>query len=155
MGSGDNGMTGLPPGKQVKKTDPRIKGLGLMDELSALLGLVKAKLAGKAAALEIHKAQQTLLRASAHAAGMNFKVELEKETCRLTARIGTLSSGLAPVREFVLPGRTEAEALLHLARAKTRICEIALWEIKSGPAAVYLNRLSDYLFLLAEARRLK
>lgn len=153
MGSGDDGMTDLPRGKRVKKTDPGIKALGLMDELSALLGLARARLAGEKTATEILTTQQTLLKAAAHAAGINFKAELEKETRRLETSIGSLSAGTKPLREFILPGRTETEALIHLARAKARICETALWEIKSGPAAVYLNRLSDYLFLLARKHK--
>ena len=149
MGSGDDGMTDLPPAKRVKKTDPGIKALGLIDELNALLGLVKAKLPGKKEAAELRKTQQSLLKAAAAAAGMNLKAELAKETGYLETRIEALSAGAGPVRGFVLPGRSETEALLHLARAKARSCEIALWETGSGPSAVYLNRLSDYLFLLA------
>ena len=91
-----------------------------------------------------------LLKAASQAAGLNFKTELEKETAYLETRIGELSAGAEPIRQFVLPGRTETGALLHLARAKARICELTLWEINSRYAAVYLNRLSDYLFLLAE-----
>lgn len=149
LGSGDDGMTDLPRGRRVNKTDPVIKALGLMDELGALLGLARARLAGQTEATELLKAQQTLLKAAAHAAGMNFKAELEKKTGHLETLITALSAGAEPIREFILPGRAETEALLHLARAKARICEIALWETAARPAAVYLNRLSDYLFLLA------
>mgnify|MGYP001563299176 FL=1 len=49
----------------------------------------------------------------------------------------------------MLPGKNETEALAHLARAKARVCEILAWELKAKAPAVYLNRLSDYLFLLA------
>ena len=149
MGNGDGGMTDLPNGKRVKKTDPRIKALGLLDELGAALGLVRAKLAGKQAKEEIWQIQQALLRAAARAAGMRSKAELEKETTYLGARIAALAAGAEPMRKFILPGRTETEALIHFARTKARSCEIALWELNSRPAAVYLNRLSDYLFLLA------
>ena len=149
MGGGDDGMTDLPGGKRVKKTDPRIKTLGLLDELGAALGLVRAKLAGKQEKEEIWQVQQALLKASARAAGANSKTGFEKETVYLEARIAALAAGAEPMRKFILPGRTETEALIHFARTKARSCELALWEINSRPAAVYLNRLSDYLFLLA------
>ncbi|MFA6435173.1 MAG: ATP:cob(I)alamin adenosyltransferase [Elusimicrobiales bacterium] len=151
LGSGDDGLTGLPSGKRVKKTDHRIRALGLLDELGALLGLAKVKLAGKKEAVELLKTQRTLLKAAAHAAGLDFKTELKKETRRLEAGMELLAAGAKPLREFILPGRTETEALLHLCRAKARLCEAALWEINSTAAAVYLNRLSDHLFLLAAA----
>jgi len=152
MGQGNDGKTELPHGKRVRKTDPRIKALALLDELGAVLGLAKAKLSGKKEAADLHKIQLTLLKAAALAAGMDFKTELARETAALEARIEILAKTRKPLREFVLPGRNGTEALLHLARTKARICEIALWGINSGPAAVYLNRLSDYLFLLAEAK---
>ena len=63
--------------------------------------------------------------------------------------INALAEEIKPPKRFVLPGENETEALAHLARAKTRVCEILAWEIKAKAAAVYLNRLSDYLFLVA------
>lgn len=160
VGRGDGGMTNLPgpdergraSGKRVKKTAPVIKALGLLDELGAVLGLARAGLGRKKEAGELLKIQRVLLKAAAHAAGMNFAIELKKETARLGTLAETLSAGERPCREFVLPGRTGTEAITHLARAKARICEIALWEINSRAAAVYLNRLSDYLFLLASKK---
>ncbi|MEI7481122.1 MAG: ATP:cob(I)alamin adenosyltransferase [Elusimicrobiota bacterium] len=149
MGRGDTGMTDLPTGKRVKKTDKRIKALGLIDELGALLGLVKVKLSGKKGAAEFHRMQQALLTVGSHAAGINFAAKLKTETAYLETRIDKLSSAAKPPLKFILPGRTETEVLIHLARTKARSCEISLWETNSAPAAVYLNRLSDYLFLLA------
>ena len=149
MGNGDGGMTDLPGGKRVKKTDPRIKTLGMLDELGAVLGLVRARLAGKQEKEEIWRTQQDLLKAAASAAGTNSKAAFEKETVYLEARIAALAAGAEPMRKFILPGRTETEAIIHFARTKARNCELAMWEISSRPAAVYLNRLSDYLFLLA------
>lgn len=149
MGRGDTGITDLTAGKRVKKTDLRIKALGLTDELGALLGLVKLKLAGKQGAAEFHRMQQTLLTVGSHAAGINFAAKLKTETAYLETRIRKLSPAAKPPFKFILPGRTETETLIHLARTKARLCEISFWEINSAPAAVYLNRLSDYLFLLA------
>ncbi len=149
MGGGDNGRTDLPPGRRVKKTNARIHALALLDELGATLGLARAKLSGKKKAGELHKLQRTLLTAAAQAAGLDFQASLAREAAGLTARIGVLAAGRKPATLFVLPGRDETEALLHLARTKARLCELALWNINAIPAARYLNRLSDYLFLLA------
>ena len=135
----------------MKKTDPRIYALALLDELGALLGLAKAR-AGKTDAAELEGIQRALLKTAAVAAGMDFKAELKKETSALEGRIADLAVAVRPKREFVLPGGRGTEALLHLARAKARLCEIALWKINSREAAVHLNRLSDLLFLLALKR---
>ena len=56
---------------------------------------------------------------------------------------------MKPLKIFAVPGKNKTEALLHLARAKTRVCELLAWELKAKVPAVYLNRLSDYLFLAA------
>jgi cob(I)alamin adenosyltransferase len=148
MGSGDKGATSLPHCDKVKKTDPRIHALALLDELSATLGLARARFPKKTAA-DLLEIQRTLLKVSAQAAGLDFSSALQADTTGLETRIKELTGRIKPEKEFVLPGDTETEALLHLARAKTRLCEISLWEINSAPAAVYLNRLSDLLFLLA------
>ncbi len=147
IGSGDLGLTDLLGGRRVPKTDRRIKLNALVDELSALLGLVKTGLKDKKTKEELSAAQAALIRVSGLAAGM--KGELKEETAALEALIGALSETIKPPKKFVLPGANETEALAHLARTKTRICELLAWEIKAKAPAVYLNRLSDYLFLLA------
>ena len=119
MGAGDLGFTDLFGGRRVPKTHRRVKLNALIDELSALLGLVKTGVKDKGTKEEISAAQAALVRASGLIAGM--KGALKEET----------------------------EALAHLARAKARICELLAWELKAKAPAVYLNRLSDYLFLLA------
>ncbi|MDD5209082.1 MAG: ATP:cob(I)alamin adenosyltransferase [Elusimicrobiales bacterium] len=147
MGAGDLGLTDIFGGGRVPKTDRRVKLNALVDELSALLGLVKTGIKDKKTKEELSAAQAALIRASGLAAGM--KGGLKEETAALEALIGALSETIKPPKKFVLPGANETEALAHLARTKTRICEILAWEIKAKAPAVYLNRLSDYLFLLA------
>lgn len=147
MGAGDLGFTALFGGRRVPKTHRRIKLNALIDDLSALLGLIKTGIKDKKTKKEISAAQASLIRASGLIAGM--KATLKAETAELEARINTLAEVIKPPKTFVLPGANETEALAHLARAKTRVCEILAWEIKAKGAAVYLNRLSDYLFLLA------
>jgi cob(I)alamin adenosyltransferase len=147
LGTGDLGFTDLFGGKRVPKTHRRIKLNALVDDLSALLGLLKAGIREKKTKEEISAAQAGLIRASGLIAGM--KGTLKTETAALETLINSLAEGMKPPKKFVLPGANETEALAHLARAKTRVCEILAWEIKAKAPAVYLNRLSDYLFLVA------
>jgi len=147
MGRGDLGYTDLLGGRRVAKTDSRIKLNALIDELSSLLGLAKTALTNRKDRESLSAAQKGLLRAAGIIAGL--KADLKKETAALEARIKTAAAGMKPQRKFIVPAKNKPEALLHLARAKTRVCEILAWEIKAGSPAVYLNRLSDYLFLAA------
>ncbi len=147
MGTGDLGLTELFGGRRVPKTHRRVKLNALLDELSALLGLLKTGVKGAGFKTEIAAAQAGLIKASGLIAGT--KGNLEEETAALAERISSISAEVKPPKKFVLPGTVETEALAHLARAKTRICEILAWELKAKAPAVYLNRLSDYLFLAA------
>lgn len=145
-GSGDGGLTDLLSGRRVAKTDPRIKTNALIDELSCLLGLVKA---GGFEKPSISAAQAALSAAAANIAGLKNGRELDGAVSRLEKASAELSLAVRPPARFVLPGENAVEATLHLARAKARICEISCWELKAKGPAVLLNRMSDWLFLLA------
>ena len=150
IGNGDLGFTDLLGGRRVPKTDRRVKLNALLDEVSALLGLAKTGVKSRAGREGLSAAQQGLVLASGVIAGM--KADLAAPTAALGALIAALAAESKPLKKFVLPGRNKTEALLHLARAKTRICELGAWELKAKAPAVYLNRLSDYLFLAALKR---
>lgn len=147
-GSGDAGTTDLARGR-VRKTDNRITALALLDDLGAQLGLARARLGRSKSAAALKNVQLALQAAAAHTAGFDRAAELSEGLTELEARIEALSAGPAPAPGFVLPGSGETEARLHLARTRARLCELALWRTGSRPAARYVNRLSDYLFLLA------
>jgi cob(I)alamin adenosyltransferase len=147
QGAGDLGFTDLFGGKRVPKTHRRIKLNALLDDLVALLGLVKTGLRDASARKELTAAQAGLVRASGVIAGA--RQDLKAGTAELERLIALRAAGLKLPKKFVLPGANETEALAHLARAKTRICEVLAWELKANAPAVYLNRLSDYLFLVA------
>ncbi|MDO8806501.1 MAG: ATP:cob(I)alamin adenosyltransferase [Elusimicrobiota bacterium] len=147
MGSGDLGFTDLFGGRRVPKTHCRVKLNALADDLSALLGLLKTGIKDRKTKDEISAAQAALIRAGGMIAGM--KGTLKDETAALETIINARAEEIKPPKKFILPGANETEALAHLARAKTRVCEILAWEIKAKGPAVYLNRLSDYLFLVA------
>lgn len=146
QGSGDGGMTDLLCGRRVPKTDRRIKTNALIDELSCLLGLVKAGGFEKAA---LSGAQKALSAAAADIAGLRKAGELARFTADIEEAAAELSRRIKPPSKFVLPGGNATEAVLHLARAKARVCEILCWELNAKGPAVLLNRLSDQLFLLA------
>jgi len=147
MGAGDLGFTDLFGGRRVPKTHRRVKLNALLDDLNALLGLLKTGLKDAGLKKELGSAQAGLIKASGIIAGM--RADLKGETAALETVINTRAAEVKPPRKFALPGANETEALAHLARAKTRVCEILAWEIKAKAPAVYLNRLSDYLFLAA------
>ncbi len=147
LGAGDLGFTDLFGGRRVPKTHRRVKLNALIDDLNALIGLLKTGVREAALRRELTAAQSGLVRASALIAGM--KGDMKAETGALEAVIEARAARVKPPRKFVLPGVNETEALAHLARAKTRVCEVLAWEIKARAPAVYLNRLSDHLFLAA------
>lgn len=153
MGRGDDGTTGLLLGRRVSKTDVRVKANALIDELNAWLGLAKT-LKGPAAKERagLEDAQKNLFALSSHIAGLDNSKTIESGTRKLEKEITRLAESLPELKSFAVPGKNEAEAVLHLARARCRSAEILAWHVKKAkPCAVYLNRLADYLFLLARA----
>ncbi len=147
IGTGDLGFTDLLGGRRVPKTHRRVKLNALLDELSAMIGLLRTGLRARRLRAGLASAQAGLVKASGAIAGSGAC--LSAETKALERLIEELSEAVKPPKKFVLPGANETEALAHLARSRTRTCEILAWELKEKNAAVYLNRLSDYLFLAA------
>ncbi len=146
-GTGDLGATDLLGGRRVPKTHRRVKLNALLDDLSAMIGLLKTGLRARRLRAGLSAAQDGLVKASGTIAGSG--ADLSAETKALELLTDELSAKVRPPRKFVLPGSSETEALAHLARTRARLCEILAWELKEKKTAVYLNRLSDYLFLAA------
>lgn len=159
-GGGDAGETSLGDGARVAKHAPRIEACGAVDEANAAIGLARLHLSGAADTM-LARIQNDLFDLGAdlcvpadgrRAAGALRIVA--GQTARLEAEIDEMNAALAPLTSFVLPGGTAAAAHLHLARATVRRAErrtaaLAAVEDVSAPALVYLNRLSDHLFVLA------
>ena len=148
---GDHGQTSLGDGSRVSKLDPRVAAMGDVDELNSLLGL----------AGDLDSIQNELFDLGAdlsvpYAEG-DGKLRVEQAAIdRLEADCDEANAPLPELRSFVLPGGTEAASRLHVARAACRRAEREVIEAGgSRPvnplAAVYLNRLSDLLFILARA----
>lgn len=149
MGSGDTGFTELFGGRRVKKTDPRVATNALLDELSSLLGVIKAGLRAGKEKREITGVQRSLILVSGLIAGARASGGVKSSIAAIEALITARSKRLPPFKKFILPGRNRTEALIHLSRSRARLAELLAWRLKARLPAVYLNRLSDYLFLLA------
>lgn len=132
--TGDDGTTALASGERVQKSDQRIDFVGTLDELNAHIGLLRGKGADKISPyLEI--IQNDLFELGS---GQTPPVE------PLEAELEKLEAELPPLQNFILPGGLELAAEAHLARAVCRRAE----RLSPSPSP-YLNRLSDYLFLVA------
>ncbi len=160
--SGDQGETGLGDGTRVPKDHPRVAAYGAVDELNAVLGLAIAHDPNGPEAGLLRSIQNDLFdvgadlcvpAAEGEATGQRLRVTAE-QVARLESAIDRLNAGLAPLTSFVLPGGTPAAAWCHFARTACRRAErdvvtLASRERINAQALIYLNRLSDLLFVLA------
>ncbi len=151
-GSGDDGTTGAADGQRLPKHHPRIEALGAVDELNSHLGLLRAQLPADGDARELlGEVQQDLFDLGAEIAGGKSTRTDAAAAARLEAQTEARNAELPPLREFVLPGGGAAAAQCHVARAVCRRAErrVTALDGASEAAMVYLNRLSDLLFVLA------
>lgn len=150
---GDKGSSSLADGTRLEKTDSRFEAIGSVDELNSFLGLLISTLSISgdqepivAFAQDIQQSLFDLGGALAFPGSDSFPLpdDLESEVARLNAK-------LPPLTEFVLPGGSQASALAHVCRTVCRRAERTLWALPPDTAsgAAYLNRLSDYFFVLA------
>jgi cob(I)alamin adenosyltransferase len=151
--TGDAGITGLYDGKRVKKSVEVVEVLGELDELNAFLG--SARLAvRKNDAKKISQIQSDLFILGATVAGAKlnsaFKDHLKEQISEMEESIDKLDKKLPGLRNFILPNGCEASVRLHLTRAICRRCERSLVALGLYVDLIpYINRLSDYLFVLA------
>jgi cob(I)alamin adenosyltransferase len=155
--SGDAGETSLVDGSRVSKADPRVVAYGDVDELNSLLGVARAALDDAQLNDALGKIQNELFIVGADLASpLSVQVPRIKEehVAEMERLIDLLLEELEPLREFILPGGTQSGATLHLARAVSRRAERSVVALAAGSgineqALVYLNRLSDLLFVMA------
>ena len=157
---GDTGETSLGDGSRVSKLDGRIEAFGAVDELNAALGLVLAGDLPDELRGVIARVQNELFDVGADLsvpAGVDGRLRVEQSMVdRLEQDCDRFNAELPELRSFVLPGGTEAAARLHVARTLCRRAErdvlrAAAKHDLGSLVAVYLNRLSDLLFVLARA----
>ncbi len=159
--SGDAGQTSLGNDTRVAKTDRRIIAYGGIDELNSFIGLAIAADVGEKPSKWLRHVQNDLFDLGAdlcvpeskNSGGTPLRATAEQvET--LERWIDEITESLSPLTSFVLPGGSPAAAHLHVARAVCRRVEIGVLELAAREqinphVAVYLNRLSDLLFVLA------
>jgi cob(I)alamin adenosyltransferase len=157
--TGDTGQTALVGGARVSKASPRVEAYGDVDELNSLLGLVRARLTDAQVDEVLGAIQNDLFTLGADLAS-TAEIEVPRITEAYVEALEeaseTFLGELEPLKEFILPGGSEAGALLHLARtvarrAERRAVALAEQEGVNAVAIVYLNRLSDLLFIMARA----
>lgn len=153
---GDRGETSLGDGTRVSKLDPRIEAFGAVDELNSLIGLaLEADLPAPTRDV-LARVQNELFDVGAD---LSVPPEREGRLRVVQEQIDSLerdcdrfNADLPELKSFVLPGGVEAAARIHVARAVCRRAERAALAADVSPlAVVYLNRLSDLLFILARA----
>ena len=159
--TGDDGTTGLVDGSRRAKHDPRFEAVGAVDEANSVLGWAVLAIDDAAALTRI---QNDLFDLGADLATPGDDFAPSEMVLRIVpaqadwieARIDALNENLEPLRSFILPGGSEAAARAHIARAAVRRAERAIAALGErepvNPAALaFVNRLSDYLFVLARA----
>ncbi len=161
---GDKGMTDLVGGVRISKTDIRLEAYGTIDELSSHLGLLVAMMspADDTDRQIVLRIQNNLFNVGTHLATDQSQTPLyasarlpEGETTLLEQRIDAINALLPEPQGFVLPGGTMAAAQCHVCRTVCRRAERRIDALAEkatvGPDIVeYVNRLSDYLFVLAK-----
>lgn len=159
--TGDAGETSLGDGTRVAKDHPRVAAYGCVDELNATLGLLLTHLSEPALAGELRSIQNDLFDVGADLCCPSratdepenrLRIQAEQAQ-RLEALIDQHNETLQPLQSFVLPGGTPASAWCHLARTVCRSAEravvtLARTEAVNPQVIIYLNRLSDLLFVL-------
>lgn len=165
--TGDDGSTGLGNGERRKKYDVRVSSYGTVDETNSCIGLARLHTKDMPEMDDaLARIQNDLFDLGADLATPDDGKPLEYEPLRITqgqverieSEIDALNAKLEPLRSFVLPGGTPLSANLHLARTVARRAERLIVELAqdesenvSKAASLYMNRISDYLFVAARA----
>jgi cob(I)alamin adenosyltransferase len=162
--TGDDGTTGLVDGSRLPKHAPRMEAIGAVDEANSAIGLAVCALGTSPHAAVLTRIQNDLFDLGADLATPGEDFTPGEMTLRLVSsqaewlesEIDAVNDHLEPLRSFILPGGSEGAARVHVARAAARRAERAATALAAAdpvnPAALaYINRLSDYLFVLARA----
>ncbi len=157
---GDKGATSLVDGTRVAKNSPRVTACGEVDETNAVIGIARLYTVGEVAEA-LGRIQNDLFDLGAdictpikeHPKREPLRVQAT-QVANLEAAIDRINATLEPLNSFVLPGGTPAAAYLHHARSTARRAERALVALSEAepinPEVLrYMNRLSDYLFVVA------
>ena len=158
--TGDTGETGLYGGIRVSKDALRVAACGTVDELNACIGFVRSQVQGEEISAILHRIQNELFDIGADLATLDTHPKAESLripstlTVQLEKEIDLFEDELPILKNFILPGGSTGGAAVHLARTVCRRAErcvvsLATVESVNREVLIYLNRLSDLLFVLA------
>ena len=166
-GTGDRGTTSLVGGQRVSKAHQRIESYGTIDELNSFIGLLITSLEDPADTEFLSFVQHKLFTIGSYLATDQSTTELRIESrvtpesiARIEGEIDRVDSTLPKMRHFVLPGGCRSASLAHVCRTVCRRAERQIYRLAETdpveePVLVFINRLSDYLFVLARKECLK
>jgi len=160
--TGDSGVTGLGDGSRIEKDSSRIQAIGSVDELNSWLGLVVEQILGenisslKPAAEFLRSCQHRIFDVGGEISIPGYQIITDAHVKKIESELDELNKDLLPLENFILPGGSSLIAQAHLARSICRRAERDLVTLQSEPdqsvnadGLKFLNRLSDYLFVLA------
>ncbi|MDR1918062.1 MAG: cob(I)yrinic acid a,c-diamide adenosyltransferase [Tannerellaceae bacterium] len=165
--TGDQGTTSLVGGKRVAKTDTRIESYGTTDELNAFVGLLMTEISEQEDLDALRFVQHKLFTIGSYLATDRECTELKMESrvspesiSRIEGEIDRLDGSLTPMKRFVLPGGCRSAALAHVCRTVCRRAERQIYRLHEAagieePVLIFINRLSDYFFVLARKECLR
>ena len=166
-GTGDKGKTSLVGGKRISKADQRIESYGTIDELNSFIGLLITEVADERDKQFLFYIQNKLFTIGSNLATDQTTTQLRdshrisNETIqRMEKEIDFIDESLPPMRGFILPGGTHSAAQAHVCRTVCRRAEREIYRLAETEAVeeailVFINRLSDYLFVLARKEGLR
>jgi cob(I)alamin adenosyltransferase len=152
--TGDTGKTGLADGSSMEKFNPRIESLGSIDELNSIIGIILTEKINKSIKETLEKIQHDLFDIGGELSIPNTIIITENKIQFIEDHLDLLNKSLSPLDEFILPGGSKAAAFCHQARTVCRRAERVLFKLNqtdkiNKDSLKYINRLSDFLFVLA------
>ncbi|OLB89674.1 MAG: ATP:cob(I)alamin adenosyltransferase [Thaumarchaeota archaeon 13_1_40CM_38_12] len=156
--TGDDGTTGLIGGKRIKKSNPRITAYGAIDELNAAIGIILASKLDSDIRKLLIQIQNNLFIVGADLANPDLTNNSNRVTTDMTTflevQIDKSENDLPSITYFILPGGNLVASQVHLARAICRRAEVKIVELSgidkiNKNCQIYINRLSDLLFVVA------
>lgn len=165
--TGDKGTTSLVGGQRVSKAHQRIESYGTVDELNSFIGLLLTALEDQTDKDFLSFVQHKLFTIGSYLATDQETTELKIESkvmpetiTRIEHEIDRLDSELPKMRNFILPGGARSASLAHVCRTVCRRAERQIYRLAEAnpveePVLIFMNRLSDYLFVLARKECIK
>ncbi|SFV28841.1 cob(I)alamin adenosyltransferase [Devosia crocina] len=150
--TGDDGTTGLSDGSRLPKTDALIEAMGTVDELNSVVGFAESQQTNPVLREALVAIQHDLFDLGGALSMPGHPVLTDKHIEEIDETVSRWNATLPPLKDFILPGGTPAVASLHMARTVCRRAErrlIAIEDARTADGRIYLNRLSDLLFVAA------